>query len=172
MKRILCLLVVLAFTSNAFAQLRQRLELAEVTSEENNVELEVFKMQDNGQYYLSVGHLGIGDDVIQLQIDPLFELFIPLGESASEALENLKKIQSYYKFAPDRYTETEGCLCMSYPDDNFEPVRVTYKKLIVSRVLEFSIRRPSGMRATFIPRSSFNSLVGSFKFYCKLHPSE
>lgn len=30
-------------------------------------------------YYLSVGHLGIGGDILQINFDRIFELFLPLG---------------------------------------------------------------------------------------------
>lgn len=151
---------------------RQRLEIAEVTDEENGLSIEVFRMQDNGRYYLSVGHLGFGDDIVQFHIDPVFELFIPLGETLSEALENLKTYQGYYKLESGAGATTVGCLSALYPNDDFEKVSLTYRKVLLSKTLEFSVERRGAVRATHIPRSMFNSLVASVKIYQKIHPKE
>lgn len=53
--------------------LKQVLEIAEVEINDGDVTLSVFDMPEGDvhQYYLCVGTLGIGDDFVQLQIDPL-----------------------------------------------------------------------------------------------------
>ena len=87
-KQIIITLLMAATPLLASAQViekaAQRLELAKVETEEGSIstsEIEVFKMNDNGTYWLSVGGLGIGTDLIQLQFDPVYELFIPLGNN-------------------------------------------------------------------------------------------
>ena len=40
--------------------IRPRLEIASVEKDEGIEEVEVFRMGDNGRYFLSVGHLGMG----------------------------------------------------------------------------------------------------------------
>ena len=90
MKRIVSTLFVFIWTVVAFAQgsiLKQTLEIAEVEINDGEVSLSVFDMPEEGQhqYFLCVGTLGIGDDFIQLQIDPVFQLFLPLGNTLEEA---------------------------------------------------------------------------------------
>lgn len=70
--------------------------------------LEVFRMEDNGTYYLSLGHLGIGNDIIQVQVDPLSELFIPLGGTLAEASETLNQMKDLYKREPGETIEMQG----------------------------------------------------------------
>lgn len=175
MKKLFSILAALLITVTAFGQngpFRQRLELAEVEINDGEVELEVFKMEDNGQYYLSVGHLGIGDDIIQFQIDPLYELFIPLGDNLTQAIQKLDQIKDAYNMGTGSSMEVEGCLNLAYPNDQFEPVTLTARRLLFSRLLEFSVKRDGYVRATHISRSDFNALVSSAKFYQKIHPNE
>ena len=185
MKKYLLIISFLVWSFAAFAQgtkLPQRLELVTVdlqvgdegsflSTEEN---LEVFNMPEEGvnHYYLSVGHLGIGDDIIQFNIDPVFELFIPIGDTVAEALEFLQGLQDLYKGPVGKSIETEGCLSAAYPHDEMEKVKVTYQKVMLSNLLAFSVERGQYVRATHIPKSQFNSLVRSLKFYRKLHPKE
>ena len=52
----------------------QHMELATVETEVGGYEtaqMEVFQMRDSGTYWLSVGHLGIGTDLVQLEFDPV-----------------------------------------------------------------------------------------------------
>ena len=42
-------------------------------------------MPDFDQYYLEVGNMGVGGEVIQINFDPVFVLFIPLGSTIEEA---------------------------------------------------------------------------------------
>ena len=172
MKKILCIAIMLVIATSAFAQLRLRLPLSTVKIGGSDVAIEVLKMDDNGKYYLSVGKLGIGDDIVQFRIDPISELFIPLGSTLAEAREKLEAIQEAYDQDPDESSETKGCLCVLYPDDEFETVCLTPRKVLFGKVLEFSVQRGELVRATHIARSNFNSLVGSFKIYCKIHPKE
>ena len=185
MKKYCLILFLLAWSVAAFAQenkLPQRLELVTVDLELGDEDsflstqenLEVFNMPVDGvnHYYLSVGHLGIGDDVIQFNIDPIFELFIPIGDTVAESLEYLQGLQALFKGPKGKSMEIEGCLAAAFPDDNLEKVTVTYKKVLLTNVLAFSVERQGYIRATHIPKNQFNSLVKSLKFYRKLHPKE
>lgn len=185
MKKFFVTFFLIVWSVAAFAQiskLPQRLELVTVdlevgdhgsflSTEEN---LEVFNMPVDGvnHYYLSVGHLGIGDDIVQFNIDPIFELFIPIGNTVAEALENLKALQALFKGAKNESIELEGCLAAAFPNDNLEKVTVTYQKVLLTKMLAFSVQRGEYIRATHIPKSQFNSLVTSLKFYKKIHPKE
>jgi hypothetical protein len=176
MKKVLSIIIVLLWAASAaFAQnssIRQRLDVVEIGPEEGPVTVAVFKMADNGQYYLTVGRLGIGDDFIQLNIDPLSELFIPIGNTLAESQQTLEKIISWFKLEPNTANELDGCLGIMYPDDTTEKVTVTYRKLVVSNLLEFSIARGNLLRATHIHKSDLNSLLSSLKIYRSLHPKE
>lgn len=175
MKRIICLFIVLCVTVAAFGQnkvLRQRMEISQIEINDGQLTLEVFQMEDNGQYYLSVGHLGIGDDIIQINFDPIFELFIPLGGTLAEAVETLEQLKEFYKESPGTSMEMKGCLCAAYPNDEWETVTVTSRKFILTKLLEYSVKRDDLIRATHIPRSDFASLVGGVKLYQKIHPNE
>ena len=153
----------------------QRLELANVETEIGGVEtaeLEVFKMNDTGTYWLSVGHLGVGTDLIQLQFDPVFELFIPLGNTLEEAMAKMKELQAFYKKPRLSTMEVQGCLAAMYPGENFEPVTITSRRLLGTKILSFSVQRTDFVRATYISKADFGSLVFSLKAYKKLHPKE
>ena len=174
MKRFFSILLLFALSSAAFAQktIPQRLELVEIEVDEGSTTLEVFNMPQDGQshYFLSVGTLGAGDDVFQFQFDPIFELFLPLGDSLDEAMESLQLMQSLLKTEPGNTLERPGCLAAAFPNDRLETVKVTYRKVLLSRMLEFSVEREGYIRATHISRVDFNSLVSGMKMYRKIHP--
>lgn len=171
------LLAALPFLCPAqISKIPQRLEIVSVDLEVAGIEenLEVFNMPTDSlnNYYLSVGHLGIGDNVIQINFDPLFELFIPLGNTLDEALEYLQKLQELYNQPKGTSMEIEGCLAVGVPNEKLEKVKVTFQKVLFTKLLAFSIEREEYVRATHIPKSEFNSAVRGVKFYKKLHPGE
>lgn len=182
MKRIITSIALAIITVSAFAQvsvsqiLRPRVEIAEVTSETNNLELEVFYMNDESPrvYYLSLGNLGIGGDIVQIDFDPVFELFIPLGNNLEEAISKMEEIKALYKMPRLKKTEIMASFAAAYPTDKLIPITVTSRRFVFSKVLEFSIPVESTglVRATHIYRSDFRSLLGSLKIYKKLHPKE
>lgn len=175
MKKVVCTLFAVFVAVTAFAQnsvLRQRLELVESENEVTGLELEVFQMQDNGIYYLSVGNLGIGSDIVQLQFDPVFELFLPLGKTLAEAVETMQSILDFYKKSNMESMIIDGCLSAAYPNDNFEAVTVTRRQFLTEKLLEFSVERDGLVRATYINRLNFSSLLTNLKLYKKLHPKE
>ena len=185
MKKLFLVLSLLVWSVASFAQLSnlpQRLELVTVDLEvgdqgsllSTQENLEVFNMPKDGvnHYYLSVGHLGVGDDIIQFNIDPIFELFIPLGDTVAEALGKLQDLQTLFKGAKNESIELEGCLAAAFPNDNLETVTVTYQKVLLTKMLAFSVKRGEYIRATHIPKSQFNNLVRTLKFYKKIHPKE
>lgn len=175
MKKVFSIIAALFVTVTAFGQnsiLRQRLEIAEVEVNDGEVNLEVFQMQDNGQYYLSVGNPGIGNEIIQIQFDPLTELFIPLGGTLEEAIKTLDKFKEFAKQGAGKTIQVEGCLGIGYPNDTMEPVTVSTQQFIFSKILLFGVEREGLLRATHIPRSDFNSLVTTAKLYQKIHPNE
>ena len=181
MKRIITTLAIFCVTVISFAQtsnlLRPRVDIAETSSEEHNVSMEVFYMNDESPrtYYLSLGNLGIGGDIVQLDFDPVFELFIPLGGSLEEAVAKMEEIKALYKMPRLSQTEINASFAALYPTDKIQTVTVTSRRFLFSKVLEFSIPVEGTeplVRATHIYRSDFNSLLTSLKIYKKLHPKQ
>lgn len=177
--KILVSLLVAVMPLTASAQVlqkaAQRMELATLETEVGgvpNVELEVFKMQDAGTYWLSVGHLGIGGDLVQLQFDPVYELFIPLGNTLDEAIATMNDLKAFYKKPRLSTMEMPGCLAAIVPNENLEPVTITSRRLLTSKILSFSVLRDDLVRATYINKGDFGSLLFSLKAYRKLHPKE
>lgn len=180
MKKILITLLLASMSLVASAQFLEkagnRLEICTIETEygENSLsgEIEVFKMNDTGKYWLSVGHLGIGGDLIQINFDPVYELFIPLGDTLEEALEVMNDLKAFYKTPRLTTKEIKGCLAAAYPSDNMETVTLTSRRLLGSRIVEFSVKRDDLIRANYINKSNFGSLLNGVKFYKKLHPNQ
>ena len=178
MKRIVSTLFVLAWTVVAFAQgslLKQTLEIAEVEINDGDVSLSVFDMPEEGlhQYFLCVGTLGIGDDFVQLQIDPVFQLFIPLGDTLEEAQARLEEFRDIANEPAGKETETVGTLALSNPSTGeTEPVYITSRRFLFQRLVEFSVKRNGYVRATHIGRSDLGTLITSVKLYRRIHPDE
>jgi len=177
MKKMIMILAALLCMAPAFAQsspIPQRLELVEVDINEGETVLEIFNSPVEGQnhYYLSVGHLGIGDEVVQLRFDPLFELFLPLGDTLAEAMERLQTLQNLYKEAVGTSIVIDGNLAAGFPNDKLEPVTVTLRKPLLTRMLEFSVEREGYIRSTHVSRMDFGSIVTSMKLHRKIHPND
>ena len=176
MKRFITIIAALAVTAAAFAQgslLKQTLEIAEVEIDDGDVTVSVFNMPEEGvnQYYLCVGTLGIGDDIVQFRVDPLFQLFIPLGDTLQEAQERLEELRALAKEPDGTTMETIGCLALANPSTGeLEPVYVTSRKFIFRRLVEFRVQRNGYIRATHISRSVLGSLLTGVKLYRRIHP--
>ncbi len=179
-------LVALAFASVAilsFGQnksiIRPRMEIVKTETEVNgtfNTELEVFYMNDENprMYYASLGNLGIGGNIVQLEFDPIFELFIPLGNTLEEAVAKLEEIKGFYKMPKKSSTELSGMFSVAYPTG--DPVTVTVtRRQGISKLLEFSIPVSGSenlIRATYLSKSDIGGLLTSLKIYRKMHPKK
>ncbi len=179
MKKLVIALALSLVAISSLAQnsvLRPRLEIAEVEFETagTTLNLEIFYMNDESprMYYLSVGNLGIGSDLIQITFDPIFELFIPLGGTLDEAAQKLQEIKEFYKEPKLSTMELQGCLAAAYPNDKYETVTLTNMRLLGVKTMEFSVKRDDFVRATYISKNDFSSLFSSFKIYRKLHPKQ
>lgn len=181
MNRIITIIVALllaAAPAIASAQggkiFRQTKVIFENEVNEGELRLSVFSIPENGQdhYFAALGNLGIGDDIIQFNIDPVSVLYIPLGSTLSEAQAKLEEIKALLKQPVDASMEVPGCLAVGFPDDEYETVTVTHRRPVLQHMLEFSVSRGNLVRATHIAGSDFNPLVSGVKFYRKLHPKE
>ena len=178
MKKVISSIFLLVWTVVAFAQgsvLKQTLEIAEVEINDGDVSLSVFDMPegDTHQYYLCVGTLGIGDDILQFKVDPVFQLFIPLGGTLAEAEAKMEEFKGVAGMSVGDGIETVGTLALANPSTGEEePVYLTSRRFIFQRLIEFAVKRDGYVRATHIARSEFNSLLNGVKFYRKIHPNE
>ena len=144
-------------------------EIADVESSENA--LAVFAMNADGQsaYYLNVGQLGAGDDVLQILFDPVDMLFIPLGATMSEALATLQELEALYAGEPGATLEIEACFAPVLPDQSREMATVTMKKRLFCRQLAFVLQRDGYIRSTYVTRSDFRNLMMNVKWNAKTH---
>ena len=178
MNRILACMAAALIAVSAFAQtskIPQRLELAQIEINDGAVEIEVFKMPvgDENHYYLSAGHVGIGDEVFQVNIDPVSELFVYLGNTLAEAMEALEQMKALYKTEIGTSIQMQGCLAVAWPrEEKFEPVTISFVKPFISKVLVFSVERGMYLNAASVTKSEFNSLLTGMKIYKKIHPKE
>lgn len=181
MKRLLLTIALVFVAVTAFSQnklLRPRIEIAELENDVtvDAIEMEVFYMDDESprMYYLSLGHIGIGTDIVQVDFDPVFELFVPLEGTIQEAIAKMEEIKTWFK--EERLTEHElsGFFSLAYPGGDPVSIKVTSRRLLASKILEFSL--PTGtdgiVRATHIGKAEFGSLLSSVKIYKRLHPKQ
>lgn len=155
------------------SELSKRKEI--VSIEENGTKrMELFSMtSDEGEsYFLSVGHLGTGDDFIQVYIDPFHELFIPLGSTLEEAEAMMQQLKDFCKQPKGAVMETMGCLSKFIPDDNLEKVTLIHTRLLLDEQIRFSIERDGELRATYVFLSDINSLLSSLKWHRKMYPKK
>ena len=99
MKRIAVFFVAFTLAVAASAQkydITKLVEIADVESDDQTI-LSVFSIPDeNGQTtcFLCVGSMGLGDDIIQINVDPINKLFIPLGSNRAEVMETLELLEA------------------------------------------------------------------------------
>ena len=178
MKRFLCILAFLTLGALAFAQgsfWRQIHTIAEVEIEDGEVTLSVFDLPEGDvhQYYLCVGPLGIGDDVVQFNIDPVSQLFIPLGGTLAEAQAKMEEIRGVADRASGEGIETVGTLSVGNPSTGEkETVFLTARRVLLVKHVEFTVKRNGYVRSTVLARSDLGSLLTSVKLYRKIHPRE
>lgn len=165
---VLCMAIPFFSSAQNFKEkIYQKRDIVELESGEENehIPLEIFAMKapDSTRFYLSVGPLGVGDNVMQIHFDPLFELFLEIGETLSQAEETLYKIQDLYNQAEGTSMQLNGCLAVGFPNTDIELVTITRKNFMVTKYLEFSVVRDGYIRATSVPKSDFNSLMLTYK---------
>lgn len=176
MKKLACIISAIFMAISSFAQNSDIPVIKEIATVEQDgfSSLDLFNMPSDGEnhYYLCVGSLAHGDEVVQILFDPVFKLFIPLGDSLDEALETLGKMQELFKQPVNSSMEMPGCLAFGFPNDHLETVKVTYRRPILTRKLEFSLEREGYIRATYVAKSDIGSIVTSAKIHKKLFPKE
>ena len=178
MKQYILILVLALVSIGASAQksslFRPRVEIATLEVNDGATTLEVFYMNDESPrvYYLSLGNLGVGIDLVQIDFDPIFELFIPLGDSLEEAIAKMGEIKALFDQPRLSTSELTGCFAAGFPNGKYQTVTVTSRKLLASKILAFSIPTDTDglVRATYVSKGDFGSMLTSLKLYKKIHP--
>ncbi len=175
MKKVLFILSLLLMPFMASAQntiLSQVDEIAQVEDGDGNTVLNVINLPENGQnhYWLSVGNLGVGNKIVQIQIDPAFELFLPLGDNLTDAVDAVEELFKQSKEPRGTTVKRQGCLVFAVPSqDKLEEVTVTSRKVLFSRDLEFMLERDGYTRITYVSKSHLSTLNKGMKFYARFH---
>ena len=178
MKKTIITVFVLFWTVASFAQgtiWRETIEIASVEINNGDVNLAVLNMPEEGQnqYYICVGTLGFGDDFVQVGLDPVSQLFIPLGGTLDEAQARLEEIKDFAMQEKGTVKEIEGVLAVGNPSmGELETVYMTARRYFVSRLIEFSVQRNGYVRATHVSKGDMGSLLSSMNLYRKIHPNE
>jgi hypothetical protein len=84
----------------------------------------------------------------------------------------LQAVHDLFKGAPGNSIVVDGNLAAGFPNDKIEPVKVSYRKFLLSRMLEFSVEREGYIRSTHISKMDFGSIVTSMKLHRKIHPDD
>ena len=178
MKRFISILAFLALSVAAFGQgslLKQTLEIVELEINDGEKEISVFDMPEGDvhQYFFCAGTLGIGDDIIQFNIDPVSNLFIPLGGTLEEALAKMEEIRGVANMSSGDGIETVGILAVGNPSTGEEePVYLTARRFLFQKNVTFTVKRNGYVRSTDLSRSDLGAMVNGIKFYRKIHPNE
>ena len=168
MKRIALFFLALTLAVTASAQkydITKLVEIAEVESGDQSI-LSVFSIPDEtGQAtcFLCVGSMGLGDEIIQIDVDPINKLFIPLGSNRTEVMETLDRIKLHFDEPAGTSVEVTGCFAPAIPNENRETVTVTTRKVLFGKKLEFKLERDGVIRATYVSRSDFKTLMVNVK---------
>lgn len=178
MKKFIITAFVFLWTVTSFAQgtlWRETTEIASVDINDGDVHLSVLNMPEEGrnQYFLCVGTLGFGDDFIQVGLDPVSQLFIPLGGTLEEAQARLEEIKDLAMQEKGTVKEVEGVLTVGNPSmGDPETVYLTARRYFLSRLIEFSVQRNGYLRATHVTKGEMGSLLTSLKIHRKIHPND
>lgn len=149
-------------------------EIVVLEDDGGNSTYEVFAVdrEEGSQYYLNLGHVGFGDELVQVQLDPVFTLIIKLGDSLDEAIETMEQLKAQVKATPGTTTQTTGYLGIAVAGDKTEEVTITTWKPLLVRYLQFSLQRDGYIRAVNVSKSDVSSLLFNLKVHRKLHPKE
>ena len=124
------------------------------------------------RYFLHVGNMGIGDKVIQISLDPVYRLYIPLGNNITDAIAAMEELKTLFAEPKGTMREIQGSFKPFFPTDETETVQVYNYRLIAEKKLRFVIERDGYSRVAYLPKSEFGSLLRGLKFYGKMHKSE
>lgn len=177
MKRIATLFAALLCTAGLFAQTSKLPNVKEIVSveDENSGEtVEVVNIPIDGvnRYWLHVGNMGIGNKTVQVELDPVYRLYIPLGNNITDAVAAMEAIKTLYKEPKGTMREVQGSFKPFFPTEETEAVQVYRHQPFLTNQLQFVIERDGYERVAYLSKSDFGTLLRGLKLYGKLHPSE
>ncbi|MBR1575075.1 MAG: hypothetical protein IJ654_01360 [Bacteroidales bacterium] len=177
MKRITFLLAAVFCTASLFAQTSRLPDIREITSVENEntgetVAVVNIPVDSISHYWLHLGNMGIGNKTVQINLDPVYNLYIPLGGSVAEAVATMEELKTLLKEPKGTRRDIQGSFKPFFPSEQLETIQVYKFKLIVENKLQFVLERDGYERVAYLAQSEFNSLLRGLKLYGKIHPSQ
>ena len=177
MKRIASLFVALICTTSLFAQnntIPTIYEIVSIHNDNTNQTVDMVNIPVDGvnHYFLHVGNMGIGDKVIQINLDPVNRLFIPLGDTITDAIACMEDLKTLYKEPKGTMREIQGSFKPFLPSEELETVQVYRFQPLLTNQLQFVIEREGYERVAYLAKSDFNALLNGLKFHGKLHPDQ
>ena len=146
-------------------------EIAEVDNGESTLYV-IFKPTDGQNcYYLNLGALGSGDKVIQMVLNPVYQLFIPLGATLDETIDTLEDLKEFYQEEVGTSKEMDAYYGL-IPDNSRQEVTVSVYKSFLCRKLMFALQRDGYIDATYLSKSDLSSLLRGVKWHKKLYPNK
>lgn len=176
MKKLTFILSSLLLCATLSAQSSKIPVILDIASVEENDEVtaQVVNIPSEGQnhYFLNLGNMGFGDSIIQIDLDPVYFLYIPLGDNLTDAIAKLEQIRTLCSMKKGESTEIEGTFSPLFPDENIQPITVTRYKPTLGKKLQFSIQKDGYIRATYLSKMDLSSLISTVKLYKKMHKKE
>jgi len=177
MKRITILFAALLCTAGLFAQSSKLPVVKDIVVIENEntgqaVSVVNIPLDGVNRYFLHVGNMGIGDKIVQVEVDPVYRLYIPLGNNITDAVAKMEELKTLYKEPKGTMREIQGSFKPFFPTEETETVQVYRHQPLLTNQLQFVIERDGYQRVAYLAKSDFNSLLRGLKFHGKLYPSE
>ncbi len=177
MKKIASFILALTCTAGLFAQTNQIPIVKEIVSVENDnsgrtVELVNIPVDGVNCYYLHVGGMGIGNKTIQIDVDPVNRLYIPLGNNITDAVAFMEDLKTLFKEPKGTMREVQGSFKPFFPGQELQTVQVYRYQPLLTNSLQFVIEFEGYERVAHIDKSEFNTLLRGLKLHGKMYPSE
>ena len=177
MKKFVTIILALACSAGLFAQTGKFPVVKEIVTVENentgeSVEIDNIPVDGVNHYWLNVGNMGIGDKIVQIDLDPVYRLYIPLGDNITDAVAYMNGLQTLFKEPKGTMREIQGSFKPFFPGENLETIQVYRHQPLLSNSLQFVIERDGYSRVAYLSKSDFGTLLRGLKFHGKLHPSE
>ena len=149
-------------------------EIVSIEDENTGETVEIVNIPLDGvnRYYLDLGTMGIGNRTIQIDVDPIDRLYIPLGNNVTEALAFMGELKTLFKEPKGTMREIQGSFKPFFPGEDLETVKVYRYQPLLTNQLQFVIERDGYERVTHIDKSGFGALVSGLKLHGKMHPSQ
>lgn len=177
MKKVITLFVAIFCAAGLLAQTSKPPTVIDIVSVEDentgdSVEIVNIPVEGVNYYWLHLGEMGIGNKTVQINLDPVYQLYIPLGENITGAVEAMEELKTLFKEPNGTTREIQGSFKPFFPGENLETIKAIKYKPLLTNQIQFVIERDGYLRVTYISKSDFNSLLRGLKLHGKLHPSE